>query len=96
MSEADELLRALIWKRFGEFYEQFPWSKEAHLLSCESREIADLAHTDGMALCGTCELVVFTALIWCEHLQVEWEWSEGGRLPWIIADMAELQERSSA
>lgn len=94
-SSADELLRALILKRFGETYERLPYSREFHLLHCDTLEVADFSHRQTFSCCESCPHVEFTALVWCEHVQLEWSWAEAGHLGGIIADMAELAEAAS-
>lgn len=65
---ADELVRALILRRFTERFERLPYSAGFHVLHCESLDVADVSNQGGVLdMCGTCEHVAFRARVGCEH-----------------------------
>lgn len=91
---ADDLVRDLILRRFAEKYERLPHSAGHHILNCDQLKVADISTETGIAaLCGTCEIVTFTARVACGHAQVEFEFGETGRLARILDDLAELAEK---
>lgn len=93
MKTADDLVRGLILQRFAERFEPLHYSLGHHVLHCDSLEVADVSHQQGVIdQCGTCEHVAFTARVWCEHGEIVFQFGESGRLDWILADLAELAQ----
>lgn len=90
---ADDLVRDLILRRFAERFEPLPYSTGHHILHCDAIEVADVTSTEGIAdLCGTCELVAFTAFVSCEHARVVFQFGEPGRMDQVLAELAELAD----
>ncbi len=90
---ADELLRDLILRRFGERFEHLPYSAGYHVRHCDSLEITETDRREGVPdMCDTCEYVAFRAVARCEHTDVAFGFDESGRLDLIIRDLAEMAE----
>ena len=93
MKTADELVRDLILRRFGEQYEDLPYSAGYHILHCDSLEVVETSRREGVPdMCGTCEHVAFRALARCEHSEVGFGFGEPGQLDGIIRDLVEMAE----
>ncbi len=90
---ADELVHDLILRRFVEKYERLPYSTGFHILHCDRIEVADVSIQEGgTCLGGTCDYTDFAAMVRCPHAEQRFELGEGGQLPWILRDLAELAE----
>lgn len=90
MSDADELVRQFIARRFRSD------GRNRHLRSCPDLTFEDVDAYDGLYGCDTgCEFARFEAVVSCPHGESEsFEWGDFGTMDWIIEAMVRADERA--